>query len=254
MQQNQLSEFDLVIAHRPGEDKGMAVPDVLSRLNRITDEEEIKGLLAKTVVNSARLAMQLTNDLKGKSLTPKTQRMRLRHAICAAEVRERAQGAKAESVLEIIRAATTGERSPKERQIEEDEQPSRLDEFYDQICTISTEKCIVAATTMSKKAKEAASTANPSLENNSDYESEEEEEGDGEREKDGVQAEDGTQAEDGDKADDKDSTGKENEETHNKPGGPESGLAENEGASHMEKEASTGPINLKRIITEQLRQ
>ena len=51
-----LSEYDILIAHRAGEE--LITPDMLSRAELLEDKEEIKKLFAQAVGDEAQLAMQ----------------------------------------------------------------------------------------------------------------------------------------------------------------------------------------------------
>jgi transposase InsO family protein len=137
----ELSEYDLVIAHRPG--RLLWTPDLLSRLEAIEDPTRIRDLMARVGSRSAQAAMRLQGELRKRLLLPKTQAARLKHYVEGAEIRSRAGSTKAESVIEVITAIKEGSITPKERQLLEEEEDTRVEDMYNMVCTVSTEKAIL---------------------------------------------------------------------------------------------------------------
>ena len=128
-----LSEYDILIAHRAGEE--LITPDMLSRAEHLEDKEEIKKLFAQAVGDEAQLAMQISGNLREQLLSKESQQGRLHRRVTAAEVRDAMVNSKADSVLEAVSAIIAGTITPKERQVMEHEESDRVDKFYDMICT-----------------------------------------------------------------------------------------------------------------------
>jgi len=138
----ELQEHDLVITHRSG--ATLHAPDLLSRIEMSTDEEEVEELMKLAFAKAPDVAMQLKGELKKKMLSPEIQQGRLKRAVSAAEVREAVKGKQVESVHDMVRLIKEGSRTVMSRQVEEQEEQSRVFDFYDMVCTTSWEGVMLA--------------------------------------------------------------------------------------------------------------
>ena len=135
----ELSEYDLIIAHRAGARKDFGAADFTSRAEVMTPLE-MQPLLGATFHDQAGIAVQLNTRLREECLKPRTQQMRLKQQINFADLKEEVKGSKVTTVREMVHLIKEGMRTPATRQLEEDEHVARIDEFYDMICTAAAEE------------------------------------------------------------------------------------------------------------------
>jgi hypothetical protein len=136
----ELSEFDIVIGHRPGEQ--LLAPDLLSRLLEEQDPQQLEEMMDRAVGHEAQVAMRLQDHLKERVVGKAAQQTRLHRRITGTEIRDQVGNSKASSILELVKAILSGSRTPQERQITEGEDQGKVDELYDMVCTATMEDCI----------------------------------------------------------------------------------------------------------------
>lgn len=127
----ELSEHDLIIAHRPG--KELFIPDMLTRAVRMDDEAEIERLMAVAWGNVAELIKNTEAHLHKQALSQKNQTARLKYQIDHAELRELVKGKHCTKVKEVIEAIQSGKRPPKPQTYQDDDHESRFETYYDVI-------------------------------------------------------------------------------------------------------------------------
>ena len=147
----ELSEHDLVIAHRPG--KELFIPDMLTRAMRMDDESEIKKLMTVAWCSVAELEQSTEAHLHKQAVSQKCQSARLKYQIDHAELRELVKGKHCTKVREVIEAIQTGKRPPKPQTYQDDDHESRFEEYYDVISGME------ALTTVAKNEIAAAQAA-----------------------------------------------------------------------------------------------
>ena len=135
----ELSEHDLIIAHRAGARKDFAVADFASRADVINDTE-LQKLIGATFHDQARIAMSLQGKLREQCLKPGMQQLRMQQQVNFAQMKEEVKGGRISTVREMVQVIKEGLRLPVTRQLEEDEHVSRVEEFYDMVCTTSAEE------------------------------------------------------------------------------------------------------------------
>jgi hypothetical protein len=162
----ELSEFDIVIAHRPGEQ--LLAPDLLSRLQTDLPADKVEELLDRAVGQEAQLAMNVRQHMRESIIGKEAQQRRLSRRVSGAEIREQAGGdTRAKTIIGLVKLIAEGSRTPQQRQIGEDESPNKVDEFYDMVCTTTVEvqrnqhNC--CALTRGSKAKTQEATDMPQL-------------------------------------------------------------------------------------------
>ena len=134
----ELSEHDLIIAHRAGARKDFGAADFTSRAD-IIGAEELKVMMGATFHDQTDIAIKLKGKLREQCLKPDMQQQRLKQQINFAELKESVRGGKVTRVREMVRMVKEGMRSPVQRQLEEDEHVARIEEFYDMVCTAAAE-------------------------------------------------------------------------------------------------------------------
>ena len=134
----ELSEHDLIIAHRAGARKDFGAADFTSRAD-VIGAEELRVMMGATFHDQAGIAMKLQGKLREQCLRPDIQQQRLKQQINFAELKESVKGGKVTLVREMVRMIKEGMRPPVQRQLEEDEHISRIEEFYDMVCTAAAE-------------------------------------------------------------------------------------------------------------------
>ena len=134
----ELSEHDLIIAHRAGARKDFGAADFTSRAD-IIGAEELKVMMGATFHDQAGIAMKLQGKLREQCLRPDIQQQRLKQQTNFAELKESVKGGKVTLVREMVRMIKEGMRPAVQRQLEEDEPISRIEEFYDMVCTAAAE-------------------------------------------------------------------------------------------------------------------
>jgi hypothetical protein len=137
----ELSEHDLIIAHRAGARKDFGAADFTSRADAIS-AEDLQVMMGATFHDQADIAMKLSGELKKQCLLSTTQQLRLKQQINFAQLQEEVKGGKVSTVREMVRAIKEGMRPPVTRQLEEDEHVSRIEEFYDMVCTATAEETL----------------------------------------------------------------------------------------------------------------
>ena len=137
----ELSEHNLIIAHRAGARKDFGAADVISRADAI-NPEELQVMMGATFHDQADIAMKLAGELRRQCLLPETQQLRLKQQINFAQLQEQVKRGKVSTVREMVRAIKEGMRPPVTRQLEEDEHVSGIEEFYDMVCTTAAEATV----------------------------------------------------------------------------------------------------------------
>jgi hypothetical protein len=135
----ELSQYDLVIAHRSGE--LLHAPDFLSRAEMGVTGEELEGLMEKVFGDTAKLALSVEQGMRKQLLSKKMKQRRLKRAITGAEIRQGIKEKQVVSVHDMVRMIKEGVRLPAEKCMMEDEEQSRVFDLYDMVCTVDAEEC-----------------------------------------------------------------------------------------------------------------
>ena len=123
----ELSQYDLVIAHRSGE--LLHAPDFLSRTKMGVTGEELDGPMERVFRDAAKLALSVDGAMRKQLLSKEMRARRLKRVVTGAEVREQIKGKQVTSVHEMVRMIKGGVRLPIEKCLMEEEEPSRVFDF-----------------------------------------------------------------------------------------------------------------------------
>jgi hypothetical protein len=120
----ELSEHDLIIAHRPG--KELFISDMLTRAVRMDDEAEVERLMSVAWGDVAKLIKNTEAHLHKQALSQKNQTARLKYQIDHAELRELVKGKHCTKVKEVIEAIQSEKRPTKPQTYQDDDHESRF--------------------------------------------------------------------------------------------------------------------------------
>ena len=132
-----LSEYDLVIAHRPGTSKELVVSDMLSRAGTEKDAAVLESLMKQAWGCIGTLCTDTKLHLSRQMLSSKGQVRRLQHQVDGATIAELVKGKQCISVQDMVRAIEDGDREPKPVVAGSQEEPTRMEEMYDMITSIN---------------------------------------------------------------------------------------------------------------------
>ena len=133
-----LSEYDLVIAHRPGTSKELIISDMMSRAATGQDVAKLESLMEQAWGCIGTLCTDTRLHLSQQALSGKNQVRRLQHLVDGSTIQEMVKGKLCVSVQDMVRAIESGDRPPKPVIAQCDEEPSRIEEMYDMITTLTS--------------------------------------------------------------------------------------------------------------------
>ena len=135
-----LSEYDLVIVHRPGESKELIISDMLSRCTNHDDQAKLDSLMEQAWGCIGQLCTETTLELSKQALASKAQQRRLQHVVDAATLTEVINSKEVTTVRGMVHMIKTGQREHKPPAMQDDQLAERFTDMYDMITAMECEQ------------------------------------------------------------------------------------------------------------------